>query len=94
MAEWREALRGYIVPLEVVLFVAALVSLGIVIVGRRRRPTSLPPPTVWMLGTTLVMGGLVAVGSRLWIAAAAMALCMIALAVAVVSPRSAGPTGK
>lgn len=94
MAEWREALRGYVVPLEIVLLVAALVALGIVLVGRRRRPGSLPSPHAWMLGTTLVLAGLIAAWSRLWISAAAMALLMIALALAVVPPRSAHPTGE
>lgn len=94
MAEWREALRGYIVPLEIVLFVAALVALGIVTVWRRRRPGSLPSPHAWVLGTVLVLNGLIAAGSRLWISAAAMVLLMIALALAAVPPRSPHPTGE
>lgn len=94
MAEWREALRGYIVPLEVVLLVAALVALGVVIVGRRRQPSVLPSPHAWMLGTVLVLNGLIAAGSRLWISAAAMAVLMIALALAFVPPRSADSIGE
>lgn len=92
MTEWTEALRGYVLPLEVVLLVAALVTLGVVIAGRRRKPTVLPKPTAWMLGTVAVVAGLVALVSGLWTSAAAMALLMVALALAVVAPRAAHPT--
>lgn len=40
----------------------------------------------------LVVSGFVALASRLWILAAAMAFLMVALALAVVPPRAAHPT--
>lgn len=89
MAEWREALRGYIVPLEIVLFVPALVALGIVMVGRRSG--SLPTPTAWMLGVdTLVewaRRSRVAIVDRCGSGGARH----VALALVVVPPRSAHP---
>jgi len=92
MTEWREALRGYILPFEVVFLVAAVVMLGVVMVGRRRQPSVLPSPHAWVLGTMLVVGGFVALGSQLWILATAMALFIIALTLAVLPPRAAHPT--
>ncbi|HSJ33880.1 MAG TPA: hypothetical protein VLB85_02390 [Acidimicrobiia bacterium] len=71
---------------------AALGMLGVVIVGRRRQPSVLPSPHAWVLGTMLVVSGFVALASRLWILAAAMAFLMVALALAVVPPRAAHPT--
>lgn len=92
MAEWREALRGYILPLEIAFLVAAVVMLGVVMVGRRRQPSVLPSPHAWVLGTMLVVSGFVALGSRLWILATAMALFTIALALAVQPSRAPDPT--
>lgn len=85
-------MRGYILALEVVVLVAALVTLGIVIVGRRRRPALPTTPTAWILALSLVGSGLAAVASRLWISAVAVAFYMIAVALMVVPPRSAHPT--
>lgn len=92
MTEWREALRGYILPLEAVLLVAALVMLGVVMVGRRRQPSVLPSPHAWALRAVAVVSGFGALLSQLWIAAVALAVCMIALALAAVPSRALDPT--
>lgn len=82
MESWRQQLLELIRPFEYLLLVVSVAVLAGVVFARRRFPGRQPVGRVLLLiAVSLVLGGLAALGSGMWVGALAMLLLLAALGV-------------